>query len=67
VNKLRVHRASQNRAVIFLEFGLGLSEGNDFGWADESEVHGVEEQKDVLSFVAVQGDLFELSLVKGGC
>jgi hypothetical protein len=46
---------------------LGFSEGNDFGWADESEIHRVEEQKNILSLETVQGDLFELSFIKSSC
>ena len=63
--EFRVDWDSQNFASDFFElFGL-VAEGDDFGWADESEVEWVEEEDDIFSLVVWDADIDEISVVPG--
>ena len=58
--ELAVHRDAQDLGVLAGEIRVTVAERGDFGWADEREVQGVEEQNHVLAAVLRQGDVLEL-------
>lgn len=62
MGELRVDRAGDNLASDFSELFSLVAEGDDLSRAYESEIQGVEEQHDVLSFVVGQPSLGEISL-----
>ena len=53
-------------AVVLLKSSSGFGKGDDFGWADESEVKGVEEEDDVLALVVARFILTTVSEVQEG-
>jgi len=71
---LTVDRASEDFASDVIELLSMLGELDDFSWAHESEIQGVEEQHEIFVLVVLQGDSLEslsfwaVSLsFEGGC
>lgn len=60
VREQRVSRSAQQHAVVLLELGVSIGEGQDLSWAHESEVQRVEEEHNVLALVVGQLDLLGL-------
>lgn len=60
VREQRVSGGSQQYAVVFLELGVSIGEGQDLSWTHESEVQRVEEEHDVLALIVGQLDLLGL-------
>ena len=60
VREQRVSRSAQQHAVVLLELGVSIGEGQDLSWAHESEVQRVEEEYNVLALVVGQLDLLGL-------
>jgi len=56
---LTVNRASEDFTSDVIEFLSMLGELDDFSWAHESEIQGVEEQHKILVLVVLQGDSLE--------
>lgn len=59
---LRVDTDAEDLGTELAEFLDAIAEGDQFGWADEGEVQGVEEQNDVLAGVVGQGNLLDFSV-----
>jgi len=48
--------------VVGLKLSSSVIERDDLGGADKGEVKGVEEENDILAFVVIKTDFFELSV-----
>ena len=64
--EFRVDWAGQYFTANFSELFSFVAECDDFGWAYESEVQRIEEQNDVFTFIVLNADITEVSVVPGG-
>merc|ERR1712198_244252 len=62
VRKVRVGGGCDDSTVVGLKLSSSVIERDDLGGADKGEVKGVEEENDILAFVAIKTDFFELSV-----
>ena len=59
MGELAVDRHAKDFGADGMEIFDAIAEGDDFGWADKSEVEGIEEQGDPLALVIAELNFFE--------
>ena len=65
MTELRIYGCTNKSAVKLVEFFVGVSEGEDLSWADESEVKRVEEEANPSSLELVKLEGLEILLLVG--
>jgi len=61
----RIYRDCNYLTSDFFEFLSLVIEGNDFGWADECEIKGIEEEDNVFALVGADVYVGEVVVVPG--
>jgi hypothetical protein len=61
----RISGGTNNNGIQSLEFLNALRESEDLSRADESEIHGVPEEDNVLALVVREGDILEFTIDDG--
>jgi hypothetical protein len=62
----RISGSTNNNSIQSFEFLGTFREGKDFGRANESEIHGVPEEDNILSLVVRERDILEFTVNDSG-